>query len=38
MQGRDIAVAQAFFTRSFGTDLADGYQVFDEPAVVVGHG
>src|SRR6266516_2598088 len=38
IQCGDIAMAQAFLTRGFGTDLADGDQVFDEAAVVVGHG
>lgn len=36
--GRNIAVAQTFLPRSFGTDHADGYQVFDELTVVVGQG
>ncbi|OLE45987.1 MAG: hypothetical protein AUI36_22260 [Cyanobacteria bacterium 13_1_40CM_2_61_4] len=38
MQCGDVAVAQAFLTRGFGTDLADGDEIFYKAAVVVGHG
>src|SRR6266700_3970107 len=37
MQCRDVAVAQAFFTRGLGTDLADRDEVFNQSAVVVRH-